>query len=177
MTRERAPNAWQSSSDSPGWRVVPPAWQHPKGGWWGDDMVNVKAPSLFSPGHPDLMGLSGSLGERLAIPTLHCGSKMSHMVTKVMWAGFLFQPLLELFYYFFIAPYCMYMGQGGTHTWHRAHVESEGHLVGANFLLSGESQGLNSGGQASSKHPYLLSCLTSPQVCFKCGCSVIQGCL
>lgn len=55
--------------------------------------------------------------------------------------------------FFFTVPYCMYMGQGGTHTWHRAHVESEGHPVGANFLLSGESQGLNSGGQAQQQAP------------------------
>lgn len=28
-----------------------------------------------------------------------------------------------------------------------------------------------------SKHPYLLSHLTIPQMCFKCGCGVIQDCL
>lgn len=65
-----------------GWSSRPSSTLREDGG--GDDLVSMKAPSLFPPGHPDLMGLSGSLGARLEIPTLHCGPRMSHMVTKVM---------------------------------------------------------------------------------------------
>lgn len=87
-------------------------------------------------------------------------------------------PMLELFYYFFLLFLIVCMWGRVAHTHDTMHMwRVKGILWESVLSHQVSSRDWTQVARLGSKHPYLPSRLSSPQVCFKCGCSVIQGCL